>query len=159
MKLRSSIILTLSVVATIFSGFALNPSTPAIAEESQAQTEFQKRRGRWKNLSPEEREAKRSEKAAQMKEKLGLSDAQSSQIEAIREKYRPQKEAIRQEAQELRENNDREGLKALRSKVKELRKDVKAEIKEVLTEEQRQTLQDLKAQRRSRRGARRSFRE
>lgn len=157
MKLRSTLILAVAVAAPIFTGFALNTNSQAsFANESQDKTEFQKRHGRWKDLSPEEREAKRAEKAAKMKQLLGLSDTQASRIESIREKYKPQRDALRQEAEALRESGDREGMQELRSRKKELKQTVKGEIKKVLTPEQIEKLEQHKAQRKGRRGSRRS---
>ena len=62
MKLRSSLIVAFAALTPMFAGLAFNTQSHAVANESQEQTEFQKRRGgRWQNLSPEEREAKRAE--------------------------------------------------------------------------------------------------
>ena len=157
MKLRSTLILAVAVAAPIFTGFALNTNSQAsFANESQDKTEFQKRPGRWKDLSPEEREAKRAEKAAKMKQLLGLSDTQASRIESIREQYKPQRDALRQEAEALRESGDREGMQELRGRKKELKQTVKGEIKKVLTPEQIEKLEQHKAQRKGRRGSKRS---
>ncbi|NJN24060.1 MAG: hypothetical protein HC810_06265 [Acaryochloridaceae cyanobacterium RL_2_7] len=155
MKLRSTILIACAVLAPIVTGL-LNPNSQAsFANESTDKTEFQGRRGRWKNLSPEEREAKRAEKAEKMKELLGLSDAQADEVKAIREKYQPQREALKEEAMELRESGDRDQMKALRGKMEDLRQEVKAEMKEVLNEDQVEKLEQLKSQRKGRRGERR----
>ena len=146
MKLRSTILIAFAVVAPLMTGLTLHQGSQASFANEFEGTEFSRRRGQ--RLSPEEREAKRAEKLAKLQEFLELSDTQVSQIEAIREQYQPQREALKAEAMSLRENGDREGLRELRGQFRSLRQEMKDEISEILTDEQRQKFETLKAQRR-----------
>lgn len=70
-----------------------------------------------------------------MKAELGLTDAQTTQIQAIRDKYRPQMQALRQT-----EGTPETNFAA----IKELRKTEQAEIDKVLTPEQRTKMETFR---------------
>ncbi len=154
MKLRSIAMLA-AVIAVPVATTVLMPDM-AEARGRGNRSELVAQRGDRGNLTTEERQAKRAERAAKMQEALGLSDSQAAQIQAIRERYQPQKEALREEAKALREGGaDREAIKeALGDRKQALRQQVKSEIEAVLTPEQAQKLQELKEQRGGRRGQR-----
>ena len=147
MKLRSSFLLAIAIAAPLMTGLSLHLNTqPSWADDGASQTEMRGRRGQWKNLSPEEREAKRAEKAAKFKQALGLSDRQSSQIEAIREKYEPQRQALHDEFRTMKESGNSDGREALHLKKQALHEQMRDEIKAVLTPEQQEKLATFKAQ-------------
>lgn len=157
----------LSAIATLAAVIAVPVATtlltPDMAEARGRgnRSELVAQRGDRGNLTTEEREAKRAERAAKMQEALGLSDTQMSEIQAIRERYQPQKQALREEAKALKEGGaSREEIKeALGDRKQALREQVKSEIQAILTPEQAQKLEELKEERRGRRGQRRSRRQ
>ena len=100
-------------------------------------------------------------------EKLDLTDEQSTQIDAIHEKYRAANEENYQQLQEAREemrslltsdaNPDRlrqqhQQMQSLRQQLANSRFEAMLEVREVLTPEQRQKMADMMAQHRGRRG-------
>lgn len=80
-------------------------------------------------------------------EQLGLSDEQKEAIEAIREAYKPQIEAILEQRDALTRAEIKEQLDALREQIQ-------AEVEGVLTDEQKAQLEELKAEAEARRAER-----
>lgn len=147
MKFRSSYLL---VAALLLPAVGLiNLGQPSQAQPDPNRSTVLAQRSK---LSPEAKAAKRQEKAAKFRQTLDLSDTQATQIEAIRESYRPQMQSIREEGKTLREAGaSQDQLQAIRAKRRELRQQMYNEIKAELTPEQVQKLEELKAQRRDRR--------
>jgi len=77
-----------------------------------------------------------------MMKELNLSDAQKSQVKAIREDHRKQMQALKQ--------NDKMTVKELKDRKEAIRKDEKAKIDGLLTSEQKAKMADLKVQREAR---------
>lgn len=151
MKRQSSVLLTIAILAPFITGLSLQTfSHASYAKESSPQTEGRHTRG--KNLSPEEREAKMAEKAAKMKEYLNLSDSQAAEIESIRDKYQPQRQALKAEGDALKGSGDPSGKSTLRQKMMDLRQQIKSEIKAVLTSEQLEKLEAFESERQGRKG-------
>lgn len=102
-----------------------------------------------KNLSPEQREAKKAERAAKLQTALGLSDAQASQVAAIHAAYQPRFEALHTQAKALRDSGaDRTAMQPIREQMQTLRAQLQGEIKAVLTPAQQAQFETLKNQRR-----------
>ncbi|MDA0378696.1 MAG: hypothetical protein O2899_04315 [Bacteroidetes bacterium] len=80
-------------------------------------------------------------------EQLGLSDAQKEAIQAIRESFKPQIEAILSQRETLTRAEIKEQLDALHETIK-------AEVEGVLTDEQKAQLEELKAEAELRRAER-----
>lgn len=78
----------------------------------------------------------RFKKAEQLKKELNLSDQQAEEMHAIKEKYRPLKQEIKEDTS-LSEADKK-------TKRKELRKAKKAEVKAVLSEDQYKKYKELK---------------
>ncbi|WP_299416065.1 Spy/CpxP family protein refolding chaperone [Acaryochloris sp. IP29b_bin.148] len=151
MKFRSSTLVAAAILLPTVGLISLNLSSQAQSNPNQSTVLAQR-----SQRSPEEKAAKRQEKAAKFKEALGLSETQATQIEAIRESYRPQKEALREEGRALREGDaSEEERQALRAKRQELRQQMYNDIKAELTPEQVQKLEELKAQRKGQKRGRR----
>lgn len=93
------------------------------------------------------RDGKRGDRLEKMTETLGLSDTQVTQMKAIHEKYRSQKEALR----EKNEGNDRSAIK---EEMKAIREAQRSEMKAVLTTEQLAKFEEMKAARKEKRGKR-----
>ncbi|HYC89516.1 MAG TPA: Spy/CpxP family protein refolding chaperone [Thermoanaerobaculia bacterium] len=99
-------------------------------------------------------------------EKLNLTDAQKSQIQAIQKGFRENNaqafenaKVLRQQVREARQANDTARLESLkpameaqRTQFQQLREAQKQQILAVLTAEQRAQLEALKAERKQRRG-------
>lgn len=151
MKFRSSTLLAAAILLPAVGLINLSLSSQAQPNPNRSTVLAQRSK-----LSPEEKAAKRQEKAAKFKEALGLSDTQATQIAAIRESYRPQMQAIREEGRTLREGGaSEEQLQAARAKRREIRQQMYNEIKAELTPEQAQKLEELKAQRKAQKRNRR----
>lgn len=90
----------------------------------------------------------------QWMEELNLTDAQKAEVEAIREKYRPQMEALRRRAR----NASDDERQAIREEGRTLRTQIRKEIKAVLTPEQQQRAEELHRERRQNRQGRRGDR-
>lgn len=151
MKFRSSTLLAAAILLPAVGLINLSLSSQAQSNPHRSTVLAQRSK-----LSPEEKAAKRQEKAAKFKEALGLSDTQATQIEAIRESYRPQMQAIREEGRTLREGGaSEEQRQAARAKRREIRQQMYNEIKAELTPEQAQKLEELKAQRKAQKRSRR----
>ena len=100
-------------------------------------------------------------------EKLNLTDAQKSQIQAIQKGFRENNaqafenaKVLRQQVREARQANDTAKLESLkpameaqRTQFQQLREAQKQQVLAVLTAEQRAQLEALKAERKQRRGA------
>lgn len=82
---------------------------------------------------------------------LGLTDSQKSQIKAIRQAARTERDAIRNDTKLTREQK--------RAQMKELHAATRAKVEAVLTPEQRQKLAALRAQHKANRGERKGHRE
>ena len=80
-------------------------------------------------------EGKKEEMKAKMAEKLSLTETQKTQVDAIDQKYAAEEEALKQQFEELRKKRQ-----ALHDKKK-------AEFETILTAEQKQKLEQMKAQR------------
>ncbi len=149
MKIRTTVLLA---AATLIIPMGASLLTPNLVEARGNRAQTVAMRG-GKDLTPEQREAKRAERAAKMKEALGLSDAQAADIQDIKESYRPQFEALKERAKALKESGaDREAMQPIREEKRALKDQVKAEIATVLTAEQQAKLEELKAERGERRG-------
>lgn len=100
-------------------------------------------------------------------EKLDLTDEQSTQIEAIHEKYSQQNQQSRQELQQAREKmrslltsnatpnqlrQQHQEMQDLRQQLGNSRFESMLEVREILTPEQRQKMAEMMAQHRGRRG-------
>ena len=109
----------------------------------------------------------RGEGMKKLTEKLNLTEEQSTQIDAIQEKYRAANEQNYQQLQEAREemqslltsnaNPDRlrqqhQQMQSLRQQLGNSRFEAMLEVREVLTTEQRQEMAEMMAQHRGRRG-------
>ena len=109
----------------------------------------------------------RGEGMKKLTEKLDLTDEQSTQVEAIHEKYRVANEQNYQQLQQAREemqslltndaNPDRlrqkhQEMQSLRQQLGDSHFEAMLEVREVLTSEQRQKMADMMAQHRGRRG-------
>ena len=98
---------------------------------------------------------------------LNLSEAQQQQVRSIMDRYgaatRPQREQLRQLREQFREGQPtddvKERAKALRAQLHESGKAMRAEILGVLTQEQRTQLEQMEAERKSRRDAWRQKRQ
>ena len=88
-------------------------------------------------------------------EELNLTEAQKTEIQTIRERYRPQMESLRSRAR----NASGDDRQAIREEAKDLRDQVRGEIMQVLTPAQRQQARQLMEQRRSQRQERRRRRQ
>jgi protein CpxP len=77
-----------------------------------------------------------------MMKELNLSDAQKSQVKAIREDHRKQMQALKQ--------NEKITVKELNDRKEAIRKDEKAKMDAILTNEQKAKMADLKVQREAR---------
>lgn len=98
-------------------------------------------------------------------EQLNLSDAQRTQLEAIRTDTRSQVEAIlTTEQQTALENSEERGPRAFRQldlsedqrqQLRAIYEDSREEISAILTDEQRSQIEDMRQQRIDRRGSRR----
>ncbi len=159
MKLRSIAMLA-AVIAIPVTTTILMPNM-AEARGRGNGTEVVAQRGDRGNLTTEEREAKRAERAEKIKEALGLSDTQAEEMKAIRAKYKPQMQALREEAKALKEGGaSREEVKeALGDRKQALREQMKSEIEGILTPEQAQKLEEMKGNRRGRRSQRQGRRQ
>jgi len=95
-------------------------------------------------------------------EQLNLTEAQTEQIEAIRESSRAQRDAVlTNEQQAILENSETGGRRAFRQldlsedqreQLRAIRESSREQIGEVLTAEQREQLEEMHSQRRGRRG-------
>ncbi|MGB7417327.1 MAG: Spy/CpxP family protein refolding chaperone [Thermosynechococcaceae cyanobacterium] len=141
MKIRSMFLIAAAVAIPTVSALSFNP---AYAERSYGQPERVAQRF---EKTPEQREAKRAERAAKFKAELGLSDQQAQDIQAIRESYKPQMKSLWEQAKAMKEKGaTREEMKPLWTQKKELRTKMYTEIKAELTPDQAQKLDTLKAQ-------------
>ncbi len=147
-------VLTLGVGGTMALADSIkeSPSSVLISETKiLAQQERGKLRGR--------------ETAEQLQERLNLSNEQMQLLSAIRQKYRPQMEQLREQmkakGQELSEmmqgnasendlRNKHQEMVTLRQKMGDLSFESMLEMREVLTTEQRQQFAQLMQQRRQR---------
>lgn len=155
MKIRTTVLLAAATLIIPMGASLLSPNLVE-ARGNRAQTVAM---GGGADLTPEQRQAKRAERAAKMQEALGLSDAQAADIQAIKESYKPQFEALGERAKALKESGaDREAMQPIREEMRALRDEVKAEVATVLTAEQQAKLEELKAERGDRRGGRRGGR-
>ncbi len=141
--------LVLNVDAAQARGVRRN-NTIAAANTTGARPQKLAQRGD-SNLTPEQRAAKQAEReakmTAKMKETLGLSDAQVSQIEGIRASFKPQFESLRTEAKALKDSGaTKEQMQPIRDKMKALHEQMQASIKGVLSADQVQKLDAMKAQ-------------
>ena len=156
MKLRSIAILAAAIAIPAASFIAL----PEVAEarDRSNRAGILAQRGDRGNLTPEQREAKRAERMAKLQEALGLSDSQVEQIKAVRETYKPQMQALREEARTLRDGGaSREEVReALGDRKQALREDMESEMQSILTAEQLETWEEMKEQRRGRRQGQRN---
>lgn len=147
MKFRSFSLLVAAVLLPVVG--LVDLGQPSQAQPNPSQSTLLAQRSK---LSPEERAAKRKQRAAQFKQTLGLTDEQVTQIKAIRKSYRPQLKTLRQEAKTLRESGaSKDQIQAIRKRKKALREQMYNDIKAELTPDQAQKLEELKAQRRERR--------
>ena len=100
-------------------------------------------------------------------EKLDLTEEQSTQIEAIQEKYRAANEENYQQLEQAREEmrsllssdanpnqlrQQHQEMQSLRQQLGNNRFEAMLEVRDILTPEQRQKMADMMAQRRGRRG-------
>lgn len=153
MKLRSLLLLTAAVVIPAVSALSMSAEARGVGQRlqgdrtarvaqatlvAQTGTPADNKYGDRGNLTPEQRQAREAKREAKMKAELGLSDAQLSQMKAVRAKYEPQHEALRAEAKALKDGGaTREQLKAaLGTKRQALHDQMKAEMKGILTPEQ-----------------------
>lgn len=150
MKFRSSLLIAAILLPVVG---LVNMGQPSQAQSDQNPSMVLAQR---QKLSPEERAAKREQRAAQFKQALGLTDTQVTQIKSIRDSYRPKIKTLRQEAKALREGGaTQDQIQALRQQGKELRQQMYTDIKAELTPEQAQKLDELKAQRKAQKRSRR----
>lgn len=106
-------------------------------------------------------------KLKKLTEKLDLTDDQSTQIEAIHEKYSQANQQSRQELQQAKEEmrslltsnanpnqlrQQHQAMQDLRQQLGNSRFESMLEVREILTAEQRQKMADMMAQHRGRRG-------
>jgi len=119
----------------------------------------------------QEKRALRMEKAF---DKVGVTDSQRAQIQAIHESYKPQMENLRQQGKQLRE--DKQNLDATsanyvaqtqaifdqrsahKRKIVTLKAQMRHEVANVLTAEQRAELKELRAENKGKRKQRRKKR-
>ena len=109
----------------------------------------------------------RGKKIKKLTEKLDLTEEQSTQIEAIQEKYRAANEENYQQLKQAREEmrsllssdanpnqlrQQHQEMQSLRQQLGNNRFEAMLEVREVLTPEQRQQMADMMAQRRGKRG-------
>ena len=109
----------------------------------------------------------RGEGIKKLTEKLDLTNEQSTQIEAIREKYRAANEENYQQLKQAREEmrslltsdanpnrlrQQHQEMQSLRQQLGNSRFEAMLEVREILTPEQRQQMADMMAEHRGRRG-------
>lgn len=155
MKVRTPVLLAAAALIIPMAASLLTPDFAQARSPRHGNRAELIAQGGGRILTPEQREAKMAEREAKMKAELGLSDQQAAQIQAIRESYKPQFEALRAQGKALKDSGaDRTAMEPIREQMKTLRGQVKAEIGQVLTPEQRAKAEAMKPERGDRRGGR-----
>lgn len=156
-------ILPLSLAFAVFSaGFTADVfANPAADWQGPGQQMMAHGHKGHKNMTPEQREAKRAEMKQRFAEKLGLTAEQQSRIDAIhesfRESHKDQFEAMKAKKQELKQLKEsgasEEEIQARRAALKQEYAGMRAEheqlmsqVKAVLTPEQVEKFEAMKAE-------------
>lgn len=158
-----------TLLGTSAASLLLATSVQAFPGGSHGKGDSQCRKGKFKNMTPEQRETKMKKRFERMAKKLNLTDSQQKQVEAIfaqnkskRQSLHTQAKTLRDQLKTQRQSNAADAsldathdqLYAVKTQMRQLKRSERRQIDAILTPEQRAKAKEMMEKRMQRHGER-----